>query len=135
MAKKQKFPHFENACEKVKEYLDSTRVSHRPITSKTISFQSKIDKARAIIIRSRKAGQKSTLLQDALINPNVTIISATLTRAKELEIEYIRLFQNLSWWRKIIWGLKGLKYPVFESLDSSSIDYSKPVVLDAEIFL
>jgi type II secretory pathway component GspD/PulD (secretin) len=66
------------------------------------------------IIRSvRQQGSTTYLLDAAINNPNVTIIVANQTQAKEMEEQYRERLQNLSWWKKIIRIFKSNSKPKF----------------------
>jgi hypothetical protein len=66
------------------------------------------------IIRSvRQQGSTTYLLDAAINNPNVTIIVANQTQAKEMEEQYRERLKNLSWWQKLIRIFKSNSKPKF----------------------
>jgi hypothetical protein len=60
------------------------------------------------IIRSvRQQGSTTYLLNAAINNPDVTIIVANQSQAKQLEAQYLEKLNSLSWWKKFFRKISG----------------------------
>ena len=88
---------------------------------------------KTILRSTRQRGSTTYLLDAAINNPNVTIIVANHSQAKQLEEQYKKRLEELSWWKKALRKISKAGEPNFISMKSyRELDHSKktPVVID-----
>lgn len=88
---------------------------------------------KTILRSTRQRGSTTYLLDAAINNPNVTIIVANQTQAKQLEEQYKEKVNSLPWWKKALRKISKSGEPNFVSMKSyRELDHAKktPVMID-----
>ena len=75
----------------------------------------KMSELKYALREARQRGNTRYLLSAAIEMPDVTIVAANSVHAAEMEKQYKKMLEELSWWKKALRKMKGLhkKSPKF----------------------
>lgn len=87
--------------------------------------------------RSCRCGTTTWILNAAVTNPNVIIVCNSFGYASNLEDQFIKRIQNMSWLKRWFWKRTHKVWPVFISAESfvrDSAGLRRPVILDNSVY-
>lgn len=96
-----------------------------------------MEEIKIICAQSRRKGSTDYLLRAAINDPNVTIVSITMSHSESMEQRYYQMLLKAPWYKRLHWFLAGRGKPIFTSLsiaEYSTPALSRPLIFDNSCF-
>jgi len=87
-----------------------------------------------IIITTRGTGNTTWILKSAIMQPNCVIVSKNRSQSFLLEKNYLEIFSEQKWCKKLYWKLFINKSPKFMSIEQNFKGLKLPIIFDNGCF-